>query len=108
MLKLAVASSYIFFNLAKRYRNKDTNDNTYDEPFTTLPENTYETSANVYTNGEGGYEQLPVDHNAKPGYPVPTEDPYERIDERIQSGIHRIEEIKLEEKWYTSFIEKKI
>lgn len=96
MLKLAVASSYIFFNLTKRYKNKDTDGNTYDEPFTT--ENTYEPSANVYINDEGGYEQLPVYHNAKPGYPVPTEDPYERIDERIQSGIHRKEEIKLEEK----------
>lgn len=72
---------FVFYR--KWYRNKDTNDNTYDEPFTTLQKNIYETSANVYTNDDGGYEQLPVDHNARPGYPVPTEDPYERIDERI-------------------------
>lgn len=86
----------LFVYYRKWYKNKDTDGNTYDEPFTT--ENTYEPSANVYINDEGGYEQLPVYHNAKPGYPVPTEDPYERIDERIQSGIHRKEEIKLEEK----------
>lgn len=86
--------------MAKRYKNKNSDGNTYDEPFTTIQENAYETSANVYTNDEGGYEQFPVDHNAKPGYPVQSEDPYDIIDDRIQSGLPRKEEFKLEEKWY--------
>uniref|UniRef100_A0A8W8MTJ5 Pancreatic secretory granule membrane major glycoprotein GP2 n=1 Tax=Magallana gigas TaxID=29159 RepID=A0A8W8MTJ5_MAGGI len=82
----------------KRYRNKGTDGNTYEEPFTTLQENTYETSANVYTNEEGGYEQLPVDHNTKSGYSVQSDDPYDSIDDRIRSGLSREEEINLEEK----------
>lgn len=82
------------------YRNKDTDGNTYEEPFTTLQENTYETSANVYTNEEGGYEQLPVDHNTNSGYSVQSDDPYDSIDDRIRSGLSRKEEIILEEKWY--------
>lgn len=82
------------------YRNKDTDGNTYEEPFTTLQENAYETSANVYTNEEGGYEQLPVDHNTKSGYSVQSDDPYDSIDDRIRSGLSPKEEIILEEKWY--------
>nr|XP_034317805.1 uncharacterized protein PB18E9.04c isoform X2 [Crassostrea gigas] len=81
-----------------RKRNKGTDGNTYEEPFTTLQENTYETSANVYTNEEGGYEQLPVDHNTKSGYSVQSDDPYDSIDDRIRSGLSREEEINLEEK----------
>lgn len=88
--------SFVFYR--KWYNNKNSDGNTYDEPFTTLQENAYETSANVYTNDEEGYEQLPVDHNAKPGYPVQSEDPYDSIDDRIQSGLPRKEEFKLEEK----------
>lgn len=98
----------IFFILFiwQRYRNKDTDGNTYEEPFTTLQENAYETSANVYTNEEGGYEQLPVDHNTQSGYSVQSDDPYDSIDDRIRSGLSREEEINLEEKWYIT--EKKI
>lgn len=84
----------------QRYRNKDTDGNTYEEPFTTLQENAYETSANVYTNEEGGYEQLPVDQNTKSGYSVQSDDPYDSIDDRIRSGLSPKEEIILEEKWY--------
>lgn len=98
---------YIFLFIWQSYRNKDTDGNTYEEPFTTLQENAYETSANVYTNEEGGYEQLPVDHdNTKSGYSVQSDDPYESIDDRIRSGLSREEEINLEEKWYIT--EKKM
>lgn len=91
---------YIFFILFiwQRYRNKDTDGNTYEEPFTTLQENAYETSANVYTNEEGGYEQLSVDQNTKSGYSVQSDDPYDSIDDRIRSGLSPKEEIILEEK----------
>lgn len=95
-------SSNIFFILFiwQSYRNKDTDGNTYEEPFTTHQENAYETSANVYTNEEGGYEQLPVDHITNSGYSVQSDDPYDSIDDRIRSGLSRKEEIILEEKWY--------
>lgn len=97
LISIIVFGSVVVFR--KRYRNKDTDGNTYEEPFTTLQENAYETSANVYTNEEGGYEQLPVDHdNTKSGYSVQSDDPYDSIDDRIRSGLSREEEINLEEK----------
>lgn len=96
LISIIVFGSVVVFR--KRYRNKGTDGNTYEEPFTTLQENTYETSANVYTNEEGGYEQLPVDHNTKSGYSVQSDDPYDSIDDRIRSGLSREEEINLEEK----------
>lgn len=96
LISIIVFGSVMVFR--KRYRNKGTDGNTYEEPFTTLQENTYETSANVYTNEEGGYEQLPVDHNTKSGYSVQSDDPYDSIDDRIRSGLSREEEINLEEK----------
>ncbi|XP_065929421.1 uncharacterized protein [Magallana gigas] len=94
LISIIVFGSVVVF----RKRNKGTDGNTYEEPFTTLQENTYETSANVYTNEERGYEQLPVDHNTKSGYSVQSDDPYDSIDDRIRSGLSREEEINLEEK----------